>query len=179
MKNENCRTHPMKVAAHTLALTGLTAIVLMASNPAYAQRSYGASAPMNENGSYTETQRPQPQPQQQYNNTCRDCGTVEVIREVQQDGQGSGVGIIGGAVLGGLLGNQIGGGRGKTVGAVVGAVGGGYAGNEIEKNVRSTKSYDITVRLDDGNTRVFSQPQPPAFQNGDRVRINNGQLSRM
>lgn len=156
--------------------------VLLVSNTAYAQRSYGASAPMNDSGAYNETQRPQTQPQQQQqynNNTCRDCGTVDYIREVEQKGEGSGLGLIGGAVVGGLLGNQIGGGKGKTVGAVVGAVGGGYAGNEIEKSARSAKHYEITVRFDDGNTRVYTEAQPPALRTGDRVRVNNGQLIRM
>jgi outer membrane lipoprotein SlyB len=133
--------------------------------------------PMNDSGVIVEN-GPQQQ-QQHYSNACRDCATVQSIREVKQDGEGTGLGAIGGGVVGGVLGNQVGGGRGKTVGAVVGAVGGAYAGNEIEKNVRSSKHYEITVRLDDGNIRVFSEAQPPALQRGDRVRINNGQLIRM
>ena len=134
--------------------------------------------PMNDSGVYVEDSRQQAQ-QQQYAPTCRDCATVESVREVKHEGEGTGLGAIGGGVLGGVLGNQVGGGRGKTVGAVVGAVGGAYAGNAVEKNVRSTKSYEITVRLDDGNTRVFTEAQPPALQRGDRVRIRNGQLNRM
>ena len=91
-------------------------------------------------------------------------------------GEETGLGAVSVGVVGGLLGNQVGGGGGKTVGAVVGAVGGAFAGNAIEKNVRSSTHYEVTVRLDDGNTRVFTQAQPPALQRGDRVRINNGQL---
>ena len=122
---------------------------------------------------YQQTQPQQPAA------VCHDCATVESVREVKQDGQGSGLGAVGGGVVGGLLGNQIGGGRGKTVGAIVGAVGGAFAGNQVEKKVRSTTNYEIAVRLDDGNTRVFSEAQPPALQRGDRVRIDNGQLTRM
>ena len=133
---------------------------------------------MNDSGVYVVDSRQQAQ-QQQYAPTCRDCATVESVREVKHEGEGTGLGAIGGGVLGGLLGNQVGGGRGKTVGAVVGAVGGAYAGNAVEKNVRGTKSYEITVRLDDGNTRVFTEAQPPALQRGDRVRIRNGQLNRL
>ncbi|MFZ4539547.1 glycine zipper 2TM domain-containing protein [Propionivibrio sp.] len=151
------------------------------STPSYNNR--GATPvgnyPMNDSGVYVEQGRQQRQQQQQYSNTCRDCATVESVREVKQDGEGTGLGAISGGVVGGLLGNQIGNGRGKTVGAVVGAVGGAYAGNAVEKNVRSSKHYEITVRLDDGNTRVFSESQPPSVQRGDRVRISNGQLSRM
>jgi len=132
--------------------------------------------PMNDSGVIVENG---PQQQQHYSNACRDCATVQSVREVKQNGEGTGLGAIGGGVVGGVLGNQVGGGRGKTVGAVVGAVGGAYAGNEIEKSVRSSKHYEITVRLDDGNIRVFSEAQPPALQRGDRVRINNGQLIRM
>ena len=135
--------------------------------------------PMNDSGVYVENSRQYPQQEPQYSNRCRDCATVESVREVKQSGEGSGLGAVSGGVVGGLLGNQIGNGRGRTVGAVVGAVGGAYAGNEVEKNVRSTKHYEITVRLDDGNTRVFTESQPPSLQRGDRVRISNGQLSRM
>lgn len=137
--------------------------------------------PENDTGGYVENARQQPVYAQNNPNanSCRDCATVESVREIKQDGEGTGLGAISGGVVGGLLGNQIGGGRGKTVGAIVGAVGGAYAGNAVEKNVRSTKSYEITVRLDDGNTRVFSEAQEPSMQRGDRVRISNGQLIRM
>jgi outer membrane lipoprotein SlyB len=136
--------------------------------------------PMNDSGVYVEGAR---QPGQYSANTqnssvCRDCATVESVREVKQDGEGTGLGAISGGVVGGLLGNQIGNGRGRTVGAVVGALGGAYAGNAVEKNVRGTKNYEVTVRLDDGNTRVFTEAQPPSLQRGDRVRVSNGQLSR-
>ena len=136
-----------------------------------------STTPVNDSGIYVENSHQQTQ--HAYAASCRDCGTVEGIREVKHEGEGTGLGAIGGGVLGGLLGNQIGGGKGKTVGAVVGAVGGAYAGNAVEKNIRSTKSYEITVRLDDGNTRVISEPQPPTLQRGDRVRLHNGQLSRL
>lgn len=151
------------------------------STPNYAYR--GATPvgnyPMNDSGVYVENSRQYPQQEPQYSNRCRDCATVESVREVKQGGEGTGLGAISGGVVGGLLGNQIGNGRGRTVGAVVGAVGGAYAGNEVEKRVRSTQHFEITVRLDDGNTRVFTESQPPSLQRGDRVRISNGQLSRL
>jgi len=130
--------------------------------------------PMNDSGVYVENSR-----QQAPSNTCRDCATVESVREVKQNGDGTGLGAVGGGVVGGLLGNQVGGGKGKILGAVVGAVGGAYAGNEVEKRVRSSTLFEITVRLDDGNTRVFTESQVPGLQRGDRVRVSNGQLSRM
>ena len=148
------------------------------STPAYNNR--GATPvgnyPITDSGIYVENSRQQPQ-YSDTSNTCRDCATVESVREVKQDGEGTGLGAIAGGLVGGLLGNQIGGGSGKTVGAVVGAAGGAYAGHQAEKNVRGTKSFEITVRLEDGNTRVFKETQQPSLQRGDRVRISNGQLS--
>jgi len=144
-------------------------------DPAFAQPGFVAEAPMGDNtwGGGSAARVPQAL---QTPPVCRECGVVESVREVRQEGEGSGLGAVGGGVIGGLLGNQIGGGRGKTVGAVVGAVGGALAGNEVEKNVRATRHFEIAVRFDDGNVRVFTQTQAPGLQRGERVRMVNGQL---
>jgi outer membrane lipoprotein SlyB len=105
---------------------------------------------------------------------CADCGVVESVREVDVEGQGSGLGAASGAVVGGVLGNQVGGGRGKDVMTVVGAVGGAVAGNEVEKRVKSTKRYEITVRFDDGSSRAISEANAPPWRAGDKVRVVNG-----
>jgi outer membrane lipoprotein SlyB len=107
---------------------------------------------------------------------CAECGVIESVREIETKGEGTGLGAVGGAVAGGLLGSQIGGGHGKEAMAVVGAVGGGFAGNEVEKRIKSTKSYSITVRLDDGTSRVISSATAPAWRTGDKVRIVNGAI---
>lgn len=107
---------------------------------------------------------------------CAECGVIESVREIDAKGAGSGLGAVGGGVLGGLLGNQTGGGRGKDVMTVVGAVGGAVAGNEVEKRVKSTKSYEVTVRLEDGTSRVIPEASLPAWRNGDKVRIVNGAI---
>jgi outer membrane lipoprotein SlyB len=107
---------------------------------------------------------------------CAECGVIESVREVDANGKATGLGGVGGAVVGGLLGNQVGAGRGKDVMTVVGAVGGAVAGNEIEKRVKSTKSYQITVRFDDGSSRVFSESSLPTWRAGDKVRIIDGQI---
>ena len=60
---------------------------------------------------------------------------------------------VGGAVAGGVLGNQVGRGGGRDIMTIVGAVAGGIAGNQIEKKVKTTKSWEITVRMEDGSTR--------------------------
>lgn len=107
---------------------------------------------------------------------CAECGVIESVREIEEKGAGSGIGAVGGAVLGGLLGNQVGGGRGQDVMTVVGAVGGGLAGNEVEKRVKSTKRYEITLRLNDGTTRVVSESGLPAWRVGDKVKLVNGAI---
>ncbi|MBP1313899.1 glycine zipper 2TM domain-containing protein [Herbaspirillum huttiense F1] len=106
---------------------------------------------------------------------CSSCGEVIGVRTVRHSVPTSGVGIAGGAVVGGLLGNQIGGGTGRTLATIAGAVGGGYAGNEVEKNVRSTTSYVVDVRMDNGKTRSFPQTSEN-WRVGDQVRVVNGRL---
>ncbi len=110
--------------------------------------------------------------------TCGNCGTIAAIRTVEQAGEGSGLGAIAGGVVGGLLGHQVGGGTGKDIATIAGAVGGGYAGHQVEKKVKTTKHYEITIRMDDGNHRTMAQETPPAFAIGDKVKIVDGALVR-
>ena len=105
---------------------------------------------------------------------CAECGVIESVREVATKGEGSGIGAVGGAVVGGVLGNQVGNGTGKTIATVVGAVGGAVAGNEVEKRVKTGKSYEITVRFEDGSSRVINEASAPSWRTGDRVKIING-----
>jgi outer membrane lipoprotein SlyB len=106
---------------------------------------------------------------------CAECGVVESVRQVEQAGEGTGLGAAGGAVVGGLLGHQVGGGHGKELMTVVGAVGGAVAGNQIEKQVKSTTGYEITVRFDDGSSRVFAS-STPNWRSGDKVKVVNGAI---
>ncbi|MEO8442568.1 MAG: glycine zipper 2TM domain-containing protein [Betaproteobacteria bacterium] len=108
--------------------------------------------------------------------SCADCGVIESTRAVKSKGEGTGIGAVGGAVAGGLIGNQIGAGRGNTVATVVGAVGGAVAGNEVEKRVKSTTAYEVTVRLDDGSSRVVNEGSASAWHAGDRVKIVSGEI---
>ena len=105
---------------------------------------------------------------------CVDCGVIESVREIDTKGAGTGIGAVGGAVAGGLLGHQVGGGRGQDIATVVGAVGGAVAGHEVEKRVKSTKSYEITVRFEDGSSRVLREESAPSWRAGDRVKVING-----
>jgi outer membrane lipoprotein SlyB len=108
---------------------------------------------------------------------CSSCGRVESVQAIQQPAQASGVGMVAGAVLGGVLGNQVGGGTGRKIATVAGAVGGGYAGNEVEKRTRSTTTYQVRVRMEDGQVRSFPFAQQPGWNAGDRVRVVDGQLT--
>ena len=110
---------------------------------------------------------------------CGNCGVVEAINVVEVKGDGSYIGMIGGGVIGALLGGQVAHrGSGKTVAQVAGAAGGAWAGNEIEKKVRSTKHYEVVVRLSNGGTQTVSYPAQPQLSVGTRVRVENGSLSR-
>ncbi len=107
----------------------------------------------------------------------RNVGTVESVTPITQEGQATGLGAVGGAVAGGLLGHQIGGGNGRTVATVLGALGGGVAGNMVEQRVRSDTEYQVRVRMEDGSTRVVTYHQRPDLGVGQRVRVENGEIT--
>ena len=109
---------------------------------------------------------------------CAECGVIDAINVTDKKGDGSGLGAVGGAVVGGLLGNQIGRGNGNTAATVVGAVGGAVAGNEVEKRVKTTKEYHVTVRMDDGGTRSFTFTNDPAYVVGEKIKVIDGRLVR-
>jgi len=118
-----------------------------------------------------ERAAPQPKP------ICVDCGTIESVREIKQAGEGSGLGAVAGGVAGAVLGNQVGGGSGRKIATVVGAVGGAVAGHQVEKHVKSNVVYEITVRMDDGNVRTFTESTPPSWRSGDKVRVQGDRLT--
>ena len=100
--------------------------------------------------------------------------TVEAVREVKAPGEAKGVGAIAGGAVGGVLGNKLG--KGKAIAMVLGAAGGAFAGHQIEKQVRSEKRWEISLRLDDGSQRTLPSEVEPAWRAGDRVRIIDNQL---
>jgi outer membrane lipoprotein SlyB len=99
-------------------------------------------------------------------------GTVESVREVFEQKDPSGAGLIVGGLVGGGLGSLVGGGTGRTVATVVGALGGAYAGNRIEKS-QSQVVYQIGVKYDDGSWATIRQAAPTGLRIGDRVRITD------
>lgn len=107
---------------------------------------------------------------------CLECGVVDNVRAVTVKGQGSGVGAIIGGILGGILANQVGSGTGRDLATIAGAVAGGMAGSEVEKNRQATTQYEVTVRMDDGSSRVISEPVMPQWTIGQSVKVVNGQI---
>ncbi|ACC70633.1 glycine zipper 2TM domain-containing protein [Paraburkholderia phymatum] len=145
-----------------------------------AQQAPRAPAP---NQQYPQQPQYAQQPQQQYAPRqqaqpayCSTCGTVEAISAVRQEGHGTGIGAVGGAVAGGVVGNQFGAGNGRTAMTLLGALGGGLAGNSVEKHLRSTTTYSVRVHMENGKTRYFTYHEAPPFQQGQRVRVQNGTL---
>lgn len=107
---------------------------------------------------------------------CGNCGVVEAVNLIEHKGDGSYLGMIAGGVAGALLGSQVGHGRGTTVAELAGAAGGAFAGNEIEKRVRTTKHYEVVVRMHNGGIHTVSYPAEPGLRVGTRVRVDNGAL---
>ncbi len=63
---------------------------------------------------------------------------------------------------------------GSAAGTMAGAaVGGTTAGGSMTDRV-----YRITLRMDDGSTRVLTQEWAPSFTTGDRVRMSSGAIQR-
>lgn len=109
---------------------------------------------------------------------CPNCGVVESIRLVEVKGQGTGAGAVAGGLLGAVVGNEIGAGRGKSLATVAGAAGGAYAGNEVEKNMKKTTRYRITIRMNDGSVRTITQRTDPGVHAGDSVKVANDSVTR-
>lgn len=109
---------------------------------------------------------------------CVNCGTVSDIKTIEKEGEGSGLGAVAGGVVGGLLGHQVGGGRGKDLATIAGVAGGAYAGHQVEKKVKKTKSYEVSVKLENGQIEILPYDEQPPFAVGDKVKIVDGILQR-
>jgi outer membrane lipoprotein SlyB len=101
-------------------------------------------------------------------------GVVESVHEVEVKGDAKGVGAVGGGVAGAVLGHNIGD-HNKLV-TVLGAAGGALLGNQIEKQARTSKQWEMTVRYEDGTTQSFQTKEQPFWHQGDHVRYYEGKL---
>jgi len=107
-------------------------------------------------------------------------GYVRDIDVIPVASRPTGAGAVLGAVIGGVVGNQIGGGSGRAAATGAGVIGGAIVGNEIERrNRRDDEVFRITVRMDNGNTRMFDYREIGGLRVGDRVRIERGELERV
>ena len=77
---------------------------------------------------------------------CPECGVIVSMREIEVRNEDSGPGATGWVV----------------------------AGNQDETRVKSTRSYEITVRLADGSSRVFNDANPARWRSGERVIVIDG-----
>lgn len=107
---------------------------------------------------------------------CDNCGTVASITPVERRGKGTGAGAVGGAVAGGVAGHQFGSGSGNDIATIVGALGGAYAGHKAEEKVRSTTSYAVTVRMENGGTRRIEMNDASHLNTGQKVSVYNDSI---
>lgn len=107
---------------------------------------------------------------------CPECGVVTHVRITEKQGEGGATGMIAGGVVGALLGNQIGKGTTRDVATIAGAAGGAYAGKKIEENARTVKRWEVSVRFDNGDERVYTFDKDPGFANGSAVRSSGGSI---
>lgn len=101
-------------------------------------------------------------------------GVVEFVKEVQVEGNQSGLGGVAGGVAGGVLGSTVGGGKGSTLAALGGAAIGAIAGNKVEEKKTQYMGLEITVKLDSGKVLAVVQEADVQFAVGDRVRVLTG-----
>jgi outer membrane lipoprotein SlyB len=104
---------------------------------------------------------------------CANCGVVERIEHVYGNSHTTGAGAVIGGVVGGVLGNTVGKGDGRTAATVVGAVGGAVAGNAIEKHENQEGSFDVYVRMDNGQKLILNQRDIGNIREGSYVEVDN------
>jgi outer membrane lipoprotein SlyB len=105
---------------------------------------------------------------------CMECGVVVGVRLVEQKGEGTGLGAVVGGVAGAVIGREIS--DGRDAGTLVGAAGGAIAGHQIERHARTTKHYEVQVRMPDGKLKSVRYGTRPGWKSGDKVRLQDGKL---
>lgn len=66
----------------------------------------------------------------------------------------------------------------RSAAAADSAVGGSGTSGTTGSSTGTDKMYRITLRMDDGSTRVVTQDKAPTFSSGDRVNMMDGMISR-
>lgn len=102
-------------------------------------------------------------------------GTVTAVRPITIQKEGTtGAGMVAGGAVGGVAGSAVGGGTGRTLAIIGGALLGAVAGNAVEEQVGKKNGLEITVRLDNGETRVIAQEADVPISVGQRVQVISG-----
>lgn len=102
-------------------------------------------------------------------------GTVQAVRNVViQKDRSTGAGVLAGGALGGVAGSGIGGGRGQILATIGGGLLGAMAGEAAEHQLGKSAGLEITVLLDNGETRVVAQEADVPISVGQRVRLISG-----
>ncbi|MEJ5127081.1 glycine zipper 2TM domain-containing protein [Comamonas sp. MYb21] len=178
-KNPSSRSLLQRAGKLGLALAAASLLAACVQAPPRYDNRYPQGPAPQQQGSYPQ-QGGYPQQQAPYGMEYGTVGNIEELRS--QSRSTSGVGAILGAVVGGVLGNQVGGGFGRMAATAAGVAGGAAAGNALEQSSGSGRStvsgYRIHINLQNGGQRIFDVPNPGDLRPGDRVQINQGQISR-
>jgi hypothetical protein len=98
--------------------------------------------------------------------SCADCGTVTMVRSVTQElrprpsDKGEPSGLVATVPLGG------------------GSIQAGSSTRIGKEAPNVSTRWEVAVLLDDGRYRLVTQDSRPAFDKGDRVRVQAGKLER-
>src|SRR3546814_3566364 len=71
---------------------------------------------------------------------------------------------------------QFGKGKGKDAATVLGALAGAIGGHMAEQQIRATNTYDVTVSMETGSTRVINVPELGGLSTGEKVRIDGNTI---
>jgi outer membrane lipoprotein SlyB len=109
-------------------------------------------------------------------------GRVTNIETLQGSAGGGGRPNVTNAVIGGILGAVVGNAVGhNSTGTVLGGVAGAAVGSQVNRGpgtAATNNVYRFTIQTDGGAMRTYDVANPGDMRTGDRVRIENGIISR-
>ena len=110
---------------------------------------------------------------------CYDCGVVTRIDALGSGQQSTGAtGAVLGGVVGAVAGHELAKDESKgkqNTATVAGAAAGALAGHAIQKNMQNNPaSYNVYVRMDNGNNLTLNQADLGGIREGSYVRVYDG-----
>jgi outer membrane lipoprotein SlyB len=107
-------------------------------------------------------------------------GTVISARQVNIQGNRSGIGAGAGAAGGAVGGSAIGGDRRSNIlGAIGGAVVGGIVGAAVEEGSTAQNGMEYVIQAENGALLTVVQGTEPVIKDGERVLVLYGSQSRV